>query len=357
VNELEKLSPYGAGNPSPVFSSDKFLISGIRNVGENRHLKVVLKHNDFMVDSIGFKLGEYIDEFSENDIIDAVFGMEINSWNSTKKLQLNLKDIHINGQEISEKLYYLSLNHFIDEYINRKTPQDNNNKDLNVLSERISFSDFLKGSNENKRMAVFINCKESFEEIRKEIENVKITINKTVKICYTECNKALTDKLIVLVNPDYNKIKRDIFDDIAIFDSWVDHNFIINVLNEKKIANVHFISDSASKETCLTGILIERDDMVSIYQYIKSKNSNTIIIKDFFEFTKDISKSYKIRLNIFKFIKSIEIFKELDILDFNKTGSNGMEIVLKNETGKKVNLENSNILKKIRELKKPSGKQ
>ncbi|MFA6308578.1 MAG: single-stranded-DNA-specific exonuclease RecJ [Clostridia bacterium] len=352
VNELEKLSPYGAGNPSPVFSSDKFIISGIRNVGENRHLKIVLKHNDFIVDSIGFNLGEYIDEFSENDIVDAIFGMEINSWNSSKKLQLNLKDIHINGQEISEKLYYLSLNHFIDEYIKGEISQDNHNKDPNVLAKTISFNEFLKRSNKNKKTAVLINCIESFKEIRKGIENEEITINKTIKICYTECSKAESDKLIVLVNPDYKKIKKDTFDEIAIFDSWVDCNFIIGALNEKRIANVHFISDSTSKETCLKDILIERDDLVSIFQYIKSKNENPIIIKDIFEFTGEISKSYKIRLNIFKLIKSIEIFKELDILDFKKTGSNSMEVVLKNENGRKVNLENSNILKKIRGLKK-----
>ncbi len=93
VTEIAQMEPFGAGNPAPVFIFNNFAINSIINVGDNKHLKIRLRQDDFYIESIGFNMGYLRDEFTYNDSIDAVFGLEINSWNSNETLQLNLKDI------------------------------------------------------------------------------------------------------------------------------------------------------------------------------------------------------------------------------------------------------------------------
>lgn len=114
ILELEMLAPFGSGNPEPVFGYDGFKINDIRTVGDNKHLKLRLEDNGFYVDAIGFKMGHLCEAFNAGDTLDAAFSLEINSWNSTQKAQINLKDIKPNEEVIIKNNYFYSLDKYIE---------------------------------------------------------------------------------------------------------------------------------------------------------------------------------------------------------------------------------------------------
>jgi len=93
---LQKLAPFGMGNPEPTFLSKKVLIDDMRLVGaENSHLKFRFKIHDlgFTIDGIGFGMGDKSSEIDIGDKVDIVYTIDENEWNGEKRLQLKVKDI------------------------------------------------------------------------------------------------------------------------------------------------------------------------------------------------------------------------------------------------------------------------
>ena len=93
ISELEKLAPFGPGNPGPVFSIEGLRIGEIRTVGDNKHLKLRLEDEGFSIDAVGFNMGELAGCYLVSDLLDSVFSLEINAWNGSRKPQMVLKDM------------------------------------------------------------------------------------------------------------------------------------------------------------------------------------------------------------------------------------------------------------------------
>ena len=95
VKDISVLEPFGIGNPQPVFCSYKNVISDWRLVGGKReHLKIKIKEENRTLEGIGFKLSKIGKQiFFENKVVDLAFNIELNKWDGTENLQLNIKDI------------------------------------------------------------------------------------------------------------------------------------------------------------------------------------------------------------------------------------------------------------------------
>ena len=92
VLELELLSPFGPGNPCPVFSLEALKLREIRTVGDGKHLKLKLEDSSFCIDAIAFNMGEQAGGYMVSDMLDSVFSLEINTWSGMQKVQMVLKD-------------------------------------------------------------------------------------------------------------------------------------------------------------------------------------------------------------------------------------------------------------------------
>lgn len=93
VYELARLAPFGAGNPGAVFGYAGFTISGIRTLSAGKHIRLGLSDGSLSAEGIGFNMGELAGAYKTGDAIDAVFTLEVNSWNGTDRLQMNLRDM------------------------------------------------------------------------------------------------------------------------------------------------------------------------------------------------------------------------------------------------------------------------
>jgi len=94
VTELEKLAPFGQGNPEPILVSRGLDVINSRKVGKlNNHLKMLVSSENKTIDAIGFKLGCYDEVATSGKRVDLAFYLENNIWNGSENLQLNLKDI------------------------------------------------------------------------------------------------------------------------------------------------------------------------------------------------------------------------------------------------------------------------
>ena len=88
VKDLQKLEPFGNGNPEPRFLIKNQIISGIRCVGqEDEHLQCFVGG----IKAIGFGLGHLSNKLPEQG--DVACRLGINKWNDQEVVQIFLEDI------------------------------------------------------------------------------------------------------------------------------------------------------------------------------------------------------------------------------------------------------------------------
>ena len=96
--KLQKLAPFGIGNPTPVFLSKNLTIDDMRLVGnDGLHLKLRVQKDGKYFDAIGFGLGDRADEIRIGDKIDLVYTIEEDRWNGNNRIQLKIKDFKISS--------------------------------------------------------------------------------------------------------------------------------------------------------------------------------------------------------------------------------------------------------------------
>uniref|UniRef100_A0A7V3N4X4 Single-stranded-DNA-specific exonuclease RecJ n=1 Tax=candidate division CPR3 bacterium TaxID=2268181 RepID=A0A7V3N4X4_UNCC3 len=87
---LDKFEPTGYGNEKPVFLAEKVKIESVKTVGKQaQHLK--MKIGDF--DAIYFDGSKTDSKIEAADLIDIVFQLGVDEWNSQRRLQLKILDM------------------------------------------------------------------------------------------------------------------------------------------------------------------------------------------------------------------------------------------------------------------------
>ncbi len=88
VKELEKLQPFGMGNPQPTFYSKGTLVDAKLFGRNNNHLKLSIKENDsFPFEFIIFNSAEQFTKLSRGQEIKIVYTLDINHWNNEEKIR------------------------------------------------------------------------------------------------------------------------------------------------------------------------------------------------------------------------------------------------------------------------------
>jgi single-stranded-DNA-specific exonuclease len=89
--ELERMKPFGMGNPEPVFLLRGVEVRDVR-ILKGGHLKLKVTGGGRSFDAIGFGLA---DKGVTGGRVDLLFSPGINEWNGKRSLQLTLKDVRI----------------------------------------------------------------------------------------------------------------------------------------------------------------------------------------------------------------------------------------------------------------------
>jgi single-stranded-DNA-specific exonuclease len=92
VDFLERLAPFGLGNPRPRFRINNLTPQNPMKIGvEGRHLRMYVES----FGCIGFNQGFWADKFSSGGKIDLICEPQYNEWNGEKKIQLKIIDIDL----------------------------------------------------------------------------------------------------------------------------------------------------------------------------------------------------------------------------------------------------------------------
>ena len=88
---IQKLAPFGRGNPIPTFLSRAVEVVDCRTMGNGgEHLRLKLRQGGTVWDGVGFGLGNSLAEVSSP--LDIVYNLEIDRWGGEERLRLNILD-------------------------------------------------------------------------------------------------------------------------------------------------------------------------------------------------------------------------------------------------------------------------
>ena len=91
---LQKLEPFGQGNPLPSFISRGVEVVESRLMGKgNEHLRLKLKHGGTVWDAVAFGMGGDRPDVSSS--LDIVYNLEVDHWNGNATLRLNILDFSV----------------------------------------------------------------------------------------------------------------------------------------------------------------------------------------------------------------------------------------------------------------------
>lgn len=111
IDDLDKIQPYGNGNPRPLFGAKGVRLSGLKLLGANKNvLKMVVTNEETQYDGIYFgdidnfnrdlqELNTNLEEVLLNNTVlnaDIVYQINLNEWNNKKTIQLTLTNYRLN---------------------------------------------------------------------------------------------------------------------------------------------------------------------------------------------------------------------------------------------------------------------
>ncbi|MEK6714789.1 MAG: single-stranded-DNA-specific exonuclease RecJ [Candidatus Omnitrophota bacterium] len=92
ISGLEKLAPFGMGNPEPTFVTYNLFLRGRPSLLGKNTLKFWVSDGRFTYPVVGFGMADKFDFISENRRIDLAYSASLDSWQDSHQAQLNLKD-------------------------------------------------------------------------------------------------------------------------------------------------------------------------------------------------------------------------------------------------------------------------
>lgn len=102
ISDIERLQPFGAANPNPVFVLNNLTLLQKKLMGSNKnHLKLVVEdtqHNTY--DCIWWSRGDI--SLNTGDVLDIAFCPQTNTFNGNTSIQLILQDVHADNLEEEE---------------------------------------------------------------------------------------------------------------------------------------------------------------------------------------------------------------------------------------------------------------
>ncbi len=96
AENMDRLKPFGEGNPEPVFVMKNLRVENTRIIGNGeKHLKFSLSAKDTgeIFEAVGFYIAKDFAHIKQGDIVDIAFNLQKDEWNGNQRIQFLLIDL------------------------------------------------------------------------------------------------------------------------------------------------------------------------------------------------------------------------------------------------------------------------
>ncbi len=99
VGELNRLAPFGMGNPAPMLMTRELRVEEAKRVGDGSHLSLRLATEQGAgVGAIWFGRGELQERLPQGTEVDVCYRPKIDEWRGSVRVQLQVEDVKVQAQ-------------------------------------------------------------------------------------------------------------------------------------------------------------------------------------------------------------------------------------------------------------------
>jgi single-stranded-DNA-specific exonuclease len=95
IEDLEKLAPFGQGNPEPLFYSRNLRLKGAPRLYSRDTLKFWVTDGNLTYSAIGFGMGGLLESLVNSQGLDLIYRLKIDSWNGSETLLLEVEEMFL----------------------------------------------------------------------------------------------------------------------------------------------------------------------------------------------------------------------------------------------------------------------
>ena len=105
AKQLERLEPFGCGNPQPVLALVGAKVAKLVPMGkEGNHLRITLEQDGISAQAVLFGTGPEYFPLEEGELADVAFVLSVNTFNGSQRPQLRILSIRPHGFDMAGKL-------------------------------------------------------------------------------------------------------------------------------------------------------------------------------------------------------------------------------------------------------------
>jgi single-stranded-DNA-specific exonuclease len=104
LHELQKLEPFGEGNPEPIFYIQNMSLQNIMPIGENKHLRLKLQNENSCIEALYFGNTKKDFLYEIGDKLDLAVTLNLNIYKGKHEVSLYLSDIKLSKINMLEVL-------------------------------------------------------------------------------------------------------------------------------------------------------------------------------------------------------------------------------------------------------------
>ncbi|MFO7866174.1 MAG: single-stranded-DNA-specific exonuclease RecJ [Candidatus Aminicenantes bacterium] len=93
MEEMQRLAPHGAGNPRPLFLSEKVKVISPPQVLKGRHTKLLVRKENRVYEALGWGREDWGEILSSGDEIDIVYSLQTSEYLGEEQVVLILEDL------------------------------------------------------------------------------------------------------------------------------------------------------------------------------------------------------------------------------------------------------------------------
>lgn len=336
AKDLEILSPFGEGNPKPLFLTRRVKLQSVAPVGSSdRHLKIWASMGKRDVKGIAFGMGNLAsDIFNDDFYYDLIYNLDVDFWNNVEEPSLKVQEI------IDPDYESVRIMTGLDQ-VNLKKPDETVEGCWKLVDARrvINRRKYIRNlSLVSSSSLVFTRNKKQMEVLIHNLEQEGV-----------RCANLLKDKIDrsagakVFVSPyDHldEKCENCRFEEIVLYHPpylW-DHFQLLPFKSDflKRVHILFNLSDVQREEANQEMLAPDREKLLKIYSYLKKiaiGGSETLIKPG------KVARKFKdVTIRKFTILVALKIFSEINLLTYR---NNDRGVFYRLNSPKKQDLENS----------------
>ncbi|HHU69321.1 MAG TPA: single-stranded-DNA-specific exonuclease RecJ, partial [Thermoanaerobacterales bacterium] len=279
IENLDKMKPYGVGNPTPVFVSNHLKIDNYQWVGKSKeHIKLTLEYNNKLFPAIGFNFYHYKDIIKEKERVNIAYSIDTNEWNGNTYIDLFIKDIKFPFKKLSNSLNTIMCKYKCTGSVNVNTFGNKFYTSSKVFQgeiiDRRNISDKFKYVRavlkKSDRVLIIVNNPLHGWHLINEIGNESLSNVGTYIYGDGYCIEAPS---IIFMAPVFDELVLEKqFDDVVFYDMFFDIRTFKEYIFRLNITNLHIIfgkKDFIANQSIFRRIYPDREILENVYLCIK----------------------------------------------------------------------------------------